>query len=234
MKKNQPNQFDRLSILIGNDGIDTLKKKKVLVVGLGGVGGYVVESLSRSGIGTLGLVDYDIVDITNINRQIIALHSTIGQKKVDLFKTRISDINKECNVICYDVFLTKDNYNDLFNIDYDFIIDCCDSIEAKKALLLEATKRNIPFISCMGTANKMDPSKLQIIELVKTSYDPIAKIMRKFVKDNNIKEKIFVLASSEQPIKNGTKLGSNSFVPATAGLLISSYVIKKILGNKVI
>ena len=225
----QHSQFERLETLIGKENLELLKQKKILIVGLGGVGGYVTESLARSGIGNLVLVDYDTVDITNLNRQIIALHSTIGKKKIDLFSERIKDINSECKVVTYDLFLNKENYLDVLDNKYDFIIDCCDSIEAKKILLDTAIKKDINYISSMGTANKMDPSKLEIIELSKTNNDPIARIMRKYVKDNNIKKKIMVLSSKEVPIKNGNKLGSNSFVPASAGLLIASCVINSII-----
>lgn len=227
----QPNQFDRLEILVGEDNVKKLHDKKILIVGLGGVGGYVTESLARSGIGNITLVDYDTVDITNLNRQIIALHSTIGKKKVDLFKKRITDINKDCIVNTCDLFISEDNYLDIFNNEYDFIIDCCDSIKAKKLLLKESIERNINYISSMGTANKIDPTKLAIVELSKTVNDPIAKLMRKYVKDECINKKIMVLSSTELPMKNGAKLGSNSFVPATAGLLIGNYVVNKMIDN---
>ena len=227
MKEKHPNQFSRLSTLIGEDKLDILKEKKVLVVGVGGVGGYVVESLARSGIGNITIVDYDVVDITNINRQIIALTSTIGCKKVELFKKRIKDINPNCKVEIFDIFLNEENYLNLIRSDYDYIIDCCDDIKAKKILLREANNRNISFISSMGTANKIDPSKLEIVDLRKTVNDPLARIMRKFLKEERINKKIMVLSSTELPIKN-SKLGSNAFVPATAGLLISSYVVEKL------
>lgn len=227
----QHSQFERLEILIGEENVKLLKDKKVLIVGLGGVGGYVVESLSRSGIGTLTLVDYDTIDITNLNRQIIALHSSIGQKKTEMFKKRINDINKDCKVIVYDMFLDENNYQQILNDDYDFIIDCCDSIEAKKILLRESLKRKVNFIACMGTANRMNPSMLEIIELEKTKNDPLARIMRKYIRDNGINDKVIVLSSKELPMKNGNKLGSNSFVPASAGLLIGSYVINKLIYN---
>lgn len=227
----QHNQFERLETLIGKENVALLKNKRVLVVGLGGVGGYVVEALSRSGIGTLTIVDYDIVDITNLNRQIIALKSSIGKKKVDLFKDRINDINSCCKVITYDLYLNDTNYIDLFDNDYDYIIDCCDSIEAKKILLNESIKRKTKFIACMGTANRMDPTKLEIIDLRKTVNDPLARIMRKYVKDEIITENITVLSSKELPIKNGNKLGSNSYVPASAGLLIASHVINNLIDS---
>lgn len=228
MNEKQLNQFDRIITLVGKEKYNNITSKKVLVVGLGGVGGYVVESLVRSGINDITIVDYDTIDITNLNRQIIALHSTIGMKKIDVFKERILDINLTCNVTTYDIKLNKDNYKEVLDKKYDYIIDCCDSVDAKKILLLEAINTNTPFISSMGTANRIDPSKLEIIDIRKTSYDPLAKIMRKFVKDEKINKKIMVLASKETPIKTGTKLGSNSYVPTCAGLLISSYVLNDI------
>ncbi len=230
MNKNQQlNQFNRLEYLIGNDNVELLKTKKVLIVGLGGVGGFAVEALARSGIGNITLVDYDTIDITNLNRQIIALHSTIGLKKTTAFKERILNINKDCNITVLDLFLDSSNYKEIITDDYDFIIDCCDSLEAKKLLLLESYNKKIPFIGCMGTANKMDPSKLEIIDIRKTINDPIARIMRKFVKDNKLNQKIMVVSSKELPKKNGTKLGSNAFVPSSAGLLIASFVVRSFI-----
>lgn len=230
MNKNQQlNQFNRLEYLIGNDNVELLKTKKVLIVGLGGVGGFAVEALVRSGIGNITLVDYDTIDITNLNRQIIALHSTIGLKKTTAFKERILNINKDCNITILDLFLDSSNYKEIITDDYDFIIDCCDSLEAKKLLLLESYNKKIPFIGCMGTANKMDPSKLEIIDIRKTINDPIARIMRKFVKDNKLNQKIMVVSSKELPKKNGTKLGSNAFVPSSAGLLIASFVVRSLI-----
>lgn len=230
MNKNQQlNQFNRLEYLIGNDNVELLKTKKVLIVGLGGVGGFAVEALARSGIGNITLVDYDTIDITNLNRQIIALHSTIGLKKTTAFKERILNINKDCNITILDLFLDSNNYKEIITDDYDFIIDCCDSLEAKKLLLLESYNKKIPFIGCMGTANKMDPSKLEIIDIRKTINDPIARIMRKFVKDNKLNQKIMVVSSKELPKKNGTKLGSNAFVPSSAGLLIAGFVVRSLI-----
>ena len=230
MNKNQQlNQFNRLEYLIGNDNVELLKTKKVLIVGLGGVGGFAVEALARSGIGNITLVDYDTIDITNLNRQIIALHSTIGLKKTTAFKERILNINKDCNITILDLFLDSNNYKEIITDDYDFIIDCCDILEAKKILLLESYNKKIPFIGSMGTANKMDPSKLEIIDIRKTINDPIARIMRKFVKDNKLNQKIMVVSSKELPKKNGTKLGSNAFVPSSAGLLIASFVVRSLI-----
>lgn len=227
----QPNSLTRLEYLIGKKGTDTLTNKTVLVIGIGGVGGYVVESLARSGIGTIIIVDYDTIDITNINRQIIALISTIGKKKVDVMEKRINDINPKCKIIKYDISFNKDTMNKIFDNNIDFIIDCCDTLESKKLLIKEALSRKIKFISSMGTANKMNPSELEIVDIRKTINDPLARIIRKFVKDEKFKQKIMVLSSREVPIKNGKLLGSNSFVPSSAGLLISSYVIKELIKN---
>ena len=222
----QPNSFTRLEALIGIDNVEKLKNSTVMIVGIGGVGGFVCEALARSAIGTMILVDFDTVDITNLNRQIIATRKTIGRKKVDIMKERINDINQDCQVITYDLFLNDDNFQKIDISKIDFLIDCCDSVNTKKMLMKEAITRNINYIPSMGTANKMDPSKLEITELSKTINDPIARIMRKFAKDMKIKKKIMVLSSTELPKKNGNVLGSNSFVPSSAGLLIASYVVK--------
>ena len=227
--KQSLNQFNRLEYLIGKDNLNLLKSKKILIVGLGGVGGFATEALARSGIGNITLVDYDTIDITNLNRQIIALNSTIGRKKVEVFKERIKDINKECNVIKYDLFFDSNTKDEILNNKIDFIVDSCDSVNSKKLIIEEALKRKIDFISSMGTANKLDPTKLEITDIRKTVNDPLARIMRKFVKDSKIKDKVVVLSSTELPKKNGTVLGSVSFVPSSAGLLITSYIINKII-----
>lgn len=221
--------FERVETLIGSDNLEKIKKKTVLVLGIGGVGGYVVESLVRCGISNIIIVDHDIVDETNLNRQIIALNSTIGKKKVDVMEERIKNINKECNVIKYDLFFDSNTKDEILNNKIDFIVDSCDSVNSKKLIIEEAIKRKIDFISSMGTANKLDPTKLEITDIRKTVNDPLARIMRKFVKDSKIKDKVVVLSSTELPKKNGTVLGSVSFVPSSAGLLITSYIINKII-----
>ena len=224
------NPFIRFSSLIGEESFYRLSSKCILVLGVGGVGGYVVEAVVRSGIGKIILVDYDCVEFSNINRQIIALHSTIGKKKVDVLEERVKDINPKCEVIKVDSFIDSENISSLFSYNIDYFIDCCDTTTTKKQVILECLKRNIPFLSCMGTGNKFDPSKLEICDIRKTVNDPLARMIRKFVKDERIKEKIMVLSSFELPIKTGERTPySTSFVPSSAGLLIASYIIQTFL-----
>ena len=223
--------FDRLELLIGKDNINKIKSTKVLIVGVGGVGGECALSLIRSGIENITIVDFDKVDISNINRQVVAFHSTIGKKKVDVLENIIKDINPDCKVSKYDLFLNKENIKEILDKESpDFIIDCCDSKETKKEIIKESLNRSINFISSMGTGNKMDPSLLEITDIRKTNNDPLARIFSKWVKDEKIKDKIPVLCSKEVPIHSGNVVASNSFVPNSAGLLISSYVIRKIIG----
>ena len=223
-------RFERLKKVVGVDNLELLGTKSVLVLGCGGVGGYVVEALARSGIGEMILVDYDVVDETNINRQIIALDSTIGELKIDLLEERIKDINSNCNVIKIGKFINQDNYMELFNNKIDYFVDCCDTIIVKKLVMKECLENDIPFISSMGTGNKLDPSKLEITDIRKTVNDPLARILRKFVKDEKINKKVMVLSSRELPVKTGDRTpGSTAFVPASAGLLIASYIVREFI-----
>lgn len=223
-------KFSRLEKVIGSDNLNNLNNKTVLVLGVGGVGGYVVESLARSNIGTLIIVDYDKVEESNINRQIIALNSTIGKSKVDVLEARIKDINSGCKVIKIDKFIDNNNFDELFNNKIDYFVDACDTVLVKKLVIKECLKRNIPFISSMGTGNKLDPSKLEIIDIRKTVNDPLARILRKFVKDEKINKKVMVLSSTELPIKTGDRTpGSTAFVPSSAGLLIASYIVRSFI-----
>ncbi len=223
-------RFTRFERIIGSSNLSLLKKKSVLVLGCGGVGGYVVEALARSGIGTLIIVDFDKIDITNINRQVIALESTIGKLKVDVLEKRVKDINPECKVIKISEYIDLDNLDALFNIKMDYFVDACDTMTTKKGIIKECLKRNIPFISSMGTGNKVDPSKLEIIDIRKTINDPIARILRKFIKDEKINKKIMVLSSRELPIKTSDRTpGSSAFVPPAAGLMIASYIVKELI-----
>lgn len=221
--------LDRLEILIGNKNIKKLKNTTVLIIGLGGVGGHALESIARSGIGKVIIVDKDVVDITNLNRQIITKKNNIGENKVDVAENRIKEIS-DTEVIKINKFINKSNIEILFKEKIDYIIDACDTIETKEELIKEAIKRNIKIISCMGTAKKMDPTRLKIMDIRKTNYDPIAKRIRKMVKEKKINQKIMVVSSDEIPA-NVEKLGSNSFVPATAGLLCASFVINDVVGD---
>ena len=219
--------FTRESWLIG-DSLDLIKSKTVLVIGLGGVGGYTVETLIRAGIESIIIVDNDVVDITNLNRQVVSLHSNIGNKKVDEWERRIKDINPDVKVIKYDMFVTKDNINTLFENKIDYVVDACDTMETKKEIIRICVSKKIKLITSMGTGNKLDPSKLAIKDIRKTSYDPIAKKLRKMIKDERIKDKIMVISSEEEPKIKG-KVGSISYVPSVAGIYATSYIINDIL-----
>jgi len=222
--------FDRLNILIGEENLNLIQDKTVLIIGIGGVGGHLATSLVRSGIKNIIIIDFDKVDISNINRQVIAYHSTIGKKKVDVMEQMLLDINPEVNIIKYDAFITPDNAESyLSKHKFDYLVDACDFLSTKKALMEYAVKNNIKIISSMGTANRMDPTKLEIVDVRQTNNDPLARLMRRWVRANKVTCKIPVLCSSEVPKKTGVKLGSNSFVPACAGLIISSYIINDIL-----
>ena len=188
--------FERFDLLIGKEKRINLSTKTIVIVGVGGVGGYVVESLARCGIGHLVLIDFDVVDITNKNRQLVALDSTIGMKKVDVLKKRILDINSNCQVDTLDIYLDKDNIEDVLNkYDIDYLVDACDAIKTKQAIIDKCLKDNIPFVCSLGTGKRLDPSMLEITDLRKTEYDPLARLLRKYVKDKNIKAKITVLYS---------------------------------------
>lgn len=224
--------FDRLIKVIGEDNLNKLKKAKVAVIGVGGVGGYVVETLIRNGIENIIIVDNDTVDKTNKNRQIIALNSSVNKNKTDVFEERILNINENVKVTKLNIFLTDDNKDELFKYDIDYLIDACDTISTKMMLIKECTHRNIEFISSMGTGNKMNPKKLEITKISKTNYDPIAKIIRKKIKEENIRVDFMVLSSTEECIKTGSSTpGSYSVVPNVAGILIADYIIKKIIDN---
>ncbi len=231
MDKNIEKQlnFERFERLVGQDGMQTLKEKSVFILGIGGVGGYLCEALARSGVGHIILMDGDVIDETNINRQIIALYSTVGLAKVDVMKERILDINPKCDVETINCFL-EDDLSILKEFSFDYFIDCCDDVRVKKALLSYFDERK-DFLCCLGTAKKLDPSKLEITKLDKTFNDPLARILRKYVKDSHLSSKVNVLFSSELPI-SCDGLGSSSFVPSSAGLLIASFVVRNLLDKK--
>lgn len=221
--------FDRFEKMVGEKKLNEIKQKHVLIVGLGGVGGHATLGLIRSGISNITLVDYDVVDITNLNRQAVAYRSTIGKKKTEVLKDLILDINPECTVKTIDTFLDANNIDQIITGDYDYVIDACDTVKTKQAIIKMCIEKNIKFISSMGTGNKLEPSKLEITDIRKTNYDPLARIMRKWVKDEHIKEKIPVVSSTEIPQKVTGIISSNSFVPASAGLLITSWIINDII-----
>ena len=221
-------EFNRFKLLIG-DNFNKIKDLSVLILGVGGVGGYVAESITRCGVSNITLIDSDTVDITNINRQIIALHSTIGKKKVDVLKNRIQDINKECIVETFDLFYNSDNKDIIFNKKYDYVIDCCDTIKSKEIIIRECIKRNIKIISSMGAGYKLDPSKIKIDKLKKTNYDKLAKILRYNLRDSKECLEIPVVYSTEIVNKKSDVIASNSYIPAIFGLYITSYIIKEIV-----
>lgn len=226
------NQFSRTELLIGKEGIEKLKKAKVAVFGIGGVGSFVVEGLVRAGIGNFVLVDKDIVDITNLNRQIIATRKTVGKPKVEVAKERILEINPDTNVEIHQEFFMPDSEEILDNT-IDYVVDAVDTVTAKIELVIRADKLNIPIISSMGTGNKLDPTKFEVTDIYKTSVCPLAKVMRKELKNRGIK-KLKVVYSKEDPIKTNIIQqkpvpASISFVPSVAGLIIAGEVIKDII-----
>lgn len=220
-------KFSRIAKVIGEDNLNILNSKSVLVLGCGGVGSYVVEGLVRSGIGKVILVDFDVIDETNINRQIMTYEDNIGTLKVDALERRTKNINSNCSIIKISEFISSDNIGLLFNENIDFFVDACDTVSTKKCVIKECSERGIPFISCMGTGNKLDPSKLEIVNINKTFNDPLARVIRKYVKDERIKGKVMVLSSTELPVKVGDRVpGSLMFVPASAGIMIASYIVR--------
>ena len=220
--------FSRVISLLGEENFSKINEKAVSVVGLGGVGGYAVEALVRSGISNLILIDYDKIDISNLNRQIITNNNNIGNDKVTVMKERILSINPNCNVIVINTFLNDETISLLDNYHFDYIVDACDSVQAKKLLIDYALEKDIKLISSMGTAKKLDPEKLTITDIRKTAYDPLAKILRKYVLNKKTNKKIMVVSSTEVPIKNDV-LASMIFVPATAGILCAKYIINDII-----
>ena len=222
---------DRFLLQVGNEVLERVHDKKILVVGLGGVGGYVLETLTRSGFQNFIIVDYDLIDITNLNRQIISDTTNIGTLKVDAWEQRMKKINPLVKVVAINKHLDSD-VSFLFNEEIDYIVDTCDTLKVKLALIEEGLNRHIKTISCMGTGNKLDPTKLKITNIWDTSYDPLAKKIRKYLRDKNINSKVMVISSSEKPLNIASKIiSSNAFVPATAGLLITSYIVNDIINN---
>lgn len=221
--------YNRIIKLIGENNLEKLKNSTIAVIGLGGVGGYSVEALARSGIGNIIIVDYDLIDETNLNRQIISTTNNIGKSKVEEYQKRIKEINPDINIIAINKKLDISNLDEIFKYKIDFLIDAIDDIPVKQELIKKCLTNNIGIISSMGTGNKIDPSKLEITDISKTSYDPLAKKIRKYLKTNNIKGKLPVVYSKEQNQKFEGSIPSMIFVPATAGLMSANYVIRKII-----
>lgn len=224
-------QFSRTEALIGKENQDKLKKSKVAVFGLGGVGGYTVEALARAGIGHLVVVDYDSYDITNINRQIGALHSTIGRYKVDVMEERILDINPDAIVETYRPEEIEGKESSIIDSTYTYVVDAIDTMKNKLELIEKCSKENVSIITMTGAGNKLDATKFEISDIYKTSVCPVCKILRKELKNRNIKD-LKVVYSKEDPKKtaNGNKtLGSISYVPSVMGLIIAGEVINDII-----
>lgn len=228
--------LERTALIYGKETLEALENKKVMVVGLGGVGGYVVEALTRMGIGHFILIDHDVVSESNINRQLIATYQTLGQKKIDAMKERMLTIQPEVDVKTLDRFVLPENIDSIDFEGVDYIVDAIDCVTAKIALILKAKELNIPIISSMGTGNKVNPALLEITDIYKTSMCPLAKVMRHELKKRGIK-KLKVLYSKEEQQKNvivdGKKRapGSTPFVPSSAGLLIASEVTADLINN---
>ncbi len=220
--------FARLEKILTKEELEKIKNLNILLVGIGGVGGYTLEALVRMGVENITIVDYDVIDITNLNRQIITTNENIGNSKVLEAKKRAQSINPNINIITIDENINKDNYLSLFKTHYDFVIDACDTITTKLLLIEYCIQNKVKIISCMGTGNRLDPTKLEITNIWKTSNDPLAKIIRKELRVRKINQKIPVVASRELPIKiNDRTPGSSALVPSVAGIYLASYVINE-------
>ena len=231
-------QFSRSAMVIGEKALEKLSSSRIAIFGIGGVGGYTLEALARSGVGEFDLIDNDTVNITNINRQIIALHNTVGQYKVDVARERILSINPAAKVNVYKLFFLPENSAELDFTKYSYVVDCVDTVTAKLEIIERAKNANVPVISCMGTGNKLDPTLFEVSDIYKTSVCPLAKVMRRELKKRNINS-LKVLYSKEEPIKplqqedlmKRPVLGSVSFVPSVAGLIIAGEVIKDLISK---
>lgn len=249
------NQFSRTELLFGKDAMEGLEKARVAVFGIGGVGGYTVEALARSGVGEIDLIDDDKVCLTNINRQIIATRKTVGKYKVDVMKERILEINPKAIVHTHQCFFLPENVDEFEFDKYDYIVDAVDTVTAKIELVLQANKHNVPIISAMGAGNKMDPTRFEVADIYDTSICPLAKVMRRELRKREVKS-LKVVYSKEEPRKPLEDMslscktncicppgaerkctqrraipGSNAFVPSVVGLIIAGEVIKDIVNN---
>ncbi len=229
------NIFQRTEALLGNSGVEKLKRSHIAIFGVGGVGGYVAEALARSGVGKFTLIDNDVVSPTNINRQIIALHSTIGRYKTEVMKERILDINPDAKVNIKNTFFMPENSGEFDFSGYDYVVDAVDTVTAKIEIIVRCKESNTPVISSMGAGNKLDPTKFEVTDIYKTSVCPLARVMRYELKRRQIK-KLKVVYSTEPPIKvqmvdeyAKNIPGSTAFVPSVAGLTVASEVIKDLI-----
>lgn len=223
-------RFTRTELVLGKENLARLSGVKVAVIGVGGVGGYVAEALARSGIGALVLVDHDVVSITNLNRQIIALDSTLGRSKVEVLAERIHQINPACGVEIHQRYYDKDNHHDLIPSDVDYVADAIDSVASKADLIEQCLQSNVAIISSLGTGNKLDLTRLTITDISKTHTCPLARAVRGTLRKRGIHEGVPVVFSPEQPVgkREGSVPGSTSFVPPAAGLLMASWIVRQI------
>jgi tRNA A37 threonylcarbamoyladenosine dehydratase len=241
-------QFSRTELAVGAEGLEKLRKSTVAILGIGGVGSFTAEALARSGVGRIILIDKDVVDITNINRQIHALLSTVGQPKAELMRDRILQINPHCDAIALRMFYTEETYEQVFDYPLDYVVDASDTISYKIHLIQQCLARKIPLISSMGAANKMDPTRFQVADISKTSMDPIARVIRQKLRKLGIKKGVKVVYSTEEPMKpredvtqrivpeNAPEIrkaqnppSSNAFVPSVAGLIMAGVVVRELL-----
>ncbi|MFW5794378.1 MAG: tRNA threonylcarbamoyladenosine dehydratase [Bacillota bacterium] len=227
-------KFNRLENLIGKDKLVKLKNKNVVVFGLGGVGSFAAEALIRSGIENLTVVDYDIIHISNINRQLIALETNINTLKIETFKNRALSINSDLNLKALNIKVNQENIKEILNIDYDFALDCIDDVDAKVAIANTCLNKNIPIILSMGFANKFHPEKIKISSLKNTSVCPLAKTMRKKFREKNLSLEVAVVYSMETPARviDPKVLGSTAFCPSVAGLFMASFVVNKFIESE--
>lgn len=229
-------QFSRTARILGENMLKTLSACHIAIFGLGGVGGYAAEALVRSGIGEFDLIDHDKVDITNLNRQIIATHRTIGREKTEVMRERMLDINPDVRITIHPCFFLPENAGDFDFAKYDYVVDAVDTVTAKIELVLRARAAGVPIISSMGTGNKMNPAMLEVTDIYKTSVCPLARVMRRELKKRGV-EKLKVVYSKEEPLKpleaeEGMQIpGSTAFVPPAAGLLIASEVVKDLIAQ---
>ena len=243
-------EFTRSALLMGEAAVEKLQKSRVAIFGVGGVGGYVCEALVRSGVGAFDLIDKDVVDVTNINRQIIATQSTVGRPKVEVMRERMLDINPEVLVNARECFFLPENATDFDFTNYDFVVDCVDTVTAKIQIIMQAKEAGVPVISSMGAGNKMDASRFKVADIYKTNVDPLARVMRRELKKRGVK-KLTVVYSDEEPMtpindsnsgeadavpQSGGRVkqtpGSVAFVPGAAGLIIAGEVVRQLISQE--